>query len=101
MPLNNFALITSTSNHLYLPNCSLLFVNLQDHGILRDGSKETIDSENDFARRTLAQDVNRHAAVVLEGRALGETNYSYNLNIILVISCCTIWLANSADPNMD
>ncbi|XP_074591941.1 general transcription and DNA repair factor IIH subunit TFB1-1-like [Curcuma longa] len=46
------------------------YIHLSDHGILRDGSKETIDSENDFARRTLAQDVNRHAAVVLEGRAL-------------------------------
>lgn len=99
--MNNFALVTSTSNQLYMPNCSLLLVNLQDHGILRDGSKETIDSENDFARRTLAQDVNRHAAVVLEGRALGETNYSYDLNIIVLISCCAIWLTNSSNPNMD
>ncbi|KAJ8499080.1 hypothetical protein OPV22_009632 [Ensete ventricosum] len=46
------------------------YIHLPDHGILRDGCKEIADSENDLARRTLAQDVNRHAAVVLEGRAL-------------------------------
>ncbi|RZS02829.1 hypothetical protein BHM03_00032917 [Ensete ventricosum] len=51
------------------PVCFFI-VNFQDHGILRDGCKEIADSENDLARRTLAQDVNRHAAVVLEGRAL-------------------------------
>ncbi|XP_010913638.1 general transcription and DNA repair factor IIH subunit TFB1-1 isoform X2 [Elaeis guineensis] len=46
------------------------YIHLPDHGILRDGSKETADAENEFARRTLSQDLNRHAAVVLEGRAL-------------------------------
>ncbi|XP_008789678.1 general transcription and DNA repair factor IIH subunit TFB1-1-like isoform X1 [Phoenix dactylifera] len=46
------------------------YIHLPDHGILRDGSKETVDAENDIARRTLSQDLNRHAAVVLEGRAL-------------------------------
>ncbi|KAG6469745.1 hypothetical protein ZIOFF_070676 [Zingiber officinale] len=46
------------------------YIHLSVHGILRDGNKETIDSENDFAKRTLAHDVNRHATVVLEGRAL-------------------------------
>ena len=47
----------------------------------RDGSKETADAENDIARRTLSQDLNRHAAVVLEGRALGSMS-----------SCCLCYL---------
>ncbi|XP_020586849.1 probable RNA polymerase II transcription factor B subunit 1-1 isoform X2 [Phalaenopsis equestris] len=46
------------------------YVHLPNHGILRDGIKETIDAENELSRRTLSQDLNRHAAVVLEGRAL-------------------------------
>ncbi|XP_038974695.1 general transcription and DNA repair factor IIH subunit TFB1-1-like isoform X3 [Phoenix dactylifera] len=46
------------------------YIHLPDHGILRDGSKETADAENELARRTLSQDLNRHATVVLEGRAL-------------------------------
>lgn len=44
----------------------------QDHGILRDGSKEAVDNESELARRTLSQDLNRHATVVLEGRASGQ-----------------------------
>lgn len=59
---------------------NLLLVNSQDHGIHRDGLKETDDAESDFARRTLAHDVNRHAAVVLEGRALGRMN-------LLAVTC--------------
>ncbi|KAF9606962.1 hypothetical protein IFM89_030260 [Coptis chinensis] len=46
------------------------YMHLPDHGILRDGCKEAIDSEYDEYRRTLSQNLNRHAAVVLEGRAL-------------------------------
>ncbi|KAF8409800.1 hypothetical protein HHK36_005879 [Tetracentron sinense] len=46
------------------------YMHLPDHGILRDGSKETTYSEYEQYRRTLLQDINRHAAVVLEGRAL-------------------------------
>lgn len=46
------------------------YLHLPDHGILRDGSKETVDTENDLSKRTLSQDLNRHAAVVLEGSAL-------------------------------
>ncbi|KAL6659320.1 hypothetical protein ACP70R_003360 [Stipagrostis hirtigluma subsp. patula] len=45
------------------------YIHLPDHGIFRDGSKETVDTDNELARRTLSQDLNRHAAVVLEGRA--------------------------------
>ena len=44
----------------------------QDHGIHRDGNKETVDADSELARRTLSQDLNRHAAVVLEGRSLGS-----------------------------
>lgn len=46
------------------------YIHLPDHGILRDGIKETLDNDNEFSKRTLAQDLNRHAAVVLEGRTL-------------------------------
>ncbi|KAI3866666.1 hypothetical protein MKX03_034856 [Papaver bracteatum] len=46
------------------------YMHLPDRGIFRDGSKEFIDSEYGQYKRTLAQDLNRHAAVVLEGRTL-------------------------------
>lgn len=46
------------------------YIHLLDHGILRDGRKEIIDVENELSKRTLSQDLNRHAAVVLEGRTL-------------------------------
>ncbi|RLM61914.1 putative RNA polymerase II transcription factor B subunit 1-1 isoform X1 [Panicum miliaceum] len=45
------------------------YIHLPDHGILRDGSKETLDTDSELAKRTLSQDLNRHAAVVLEGIA--------------------------------
>ncbi|KAM0841809.1 hypothetical protein ACQ4PT_058771 [Festuca glaucescens] len=45
------------------------YIHLADHGILRDGSRETVDADSELARRTLSQDLNRHAAVVLEGRS--------------------------------
>lgn len=46
------------------------YIHLPDHGILRDGIKETVDTENELSKRTLSQDLNRHASVVLEGRTL-------------------------------
>ncbi|XVF19568.1 hypothetical protein REPUB_Repub11eG0122500 [Reevesia pubescens] len=46
------------------------YTHLPDHGILRDGSKEMTESQNELYKRTLSQDINRHAAVVLEGRAV-------------------------------
>ncbi|KAI3882427.1 hypothetical protein MKX03_013976 [Papaver bracteatum] len=46
------------------------YIHLLDHGIFRDRSKEFIESEYEQYKRTLAQDLNRHAAVVLEGRTL-------------------------------
>lgn len=53
------------------------YTHLSDHGILRDGNKEITDTQYEQYRRTLSQDLNRHAAVVLEGRAidveLGDT----------------------------
>ncbi|KAJ1289202.1 hypothetical protein BS78_02G146100 [Paspalum vaginatum] len=45
------------------------YIHLPGHGILRDGSKETVDADSELVMRTLFQDLNRHAAVVLEGRA--------------------------------
>ncbi|WVZ64374.1 hypothetical protein U9M48_013898 [Paspalum notatum var. saurae] len=44
------------------------YIHLPDHGILHDGSKETVDTDSELVMRTLFQDLNRHAAVVLEGR---------------------------------
>ncbi|XP_010542494.1 PREDICTED: probable RNA polymerase II transcription factor B subunit 1-1 isoform X2 [Tarenaya hassleriana] len=46
------------------------YTHLMDHGIIRDGSKDTIEPQNDQFRRSLLQDLNRHAAVVLEGRTI-------------------------------
>ncbi|KAK0592050.1 hypothetical protein LWI29_012457 [Acer saccharum] len=46
------------------------YSHLPDHGIFRDGSKELNESQQDIYRRTLLQDLNRHAAVVLEGRTV-------------------------------
>lgn len=48
-------------------------LNLQDHGIARDGSKEIAESQNEPYIRTLLHDLNRHGAVVLEGTAIGKT----------------------------
>ncbi|KAG2581607.1 hypothetical protein PVAP13_6KG060135 [Panicum virgatum] len=42
---------------------------LLDHRILRDGSKQTVDTDSDLAIRTLSQDLNQHAAAILEGRS--------------------------------
>jgi hypothetical protein len=61
----------------------------QDHGIHRDGSKETVDADSELARRTLSQDLNRHAAVVLEGRSLGNSgpnrrNFMMSLSFSLI-----------------
>ncbi|RLM60311.1 hypothetical protein C2845_PM14G02850 [Panicum miliaceum] len=44
---------------------------LLDHRILRDGSKQTVDTDSELAIRTLSQDLNQHAAAVLEGRSQG------------------------------
>ncbi|KAL5786977.1 hypothetical protein ACOSP7_003926 [Xanthoceras sorbifolium] len=46
------------------------YMHLPDHGIFRDGSKELNESQHELYRRTLLQDLNRHAAVVLEGRTV-------------------------------
>jgi len=37
--------------------------------ILCDGSKQIVDTDSDLAIRTLSQDLNQHAAAVLEGRS--------------------------------
>lgn len=49
-----------------------MFFNLQDHGIFREANKEMTESQNELYKRSLSQDINRHAAVVLEGRAVGK-----------------------------
>ncbi|KAJ9145634.1 hypothetical protein P3X46_027996 [Hevea brasiliensis] len=48
------------------------YTHLPDHGIVRDGSKEITDSQNEPYMRTLLQDLNRHSAVVLEGTAIDD-----------------------------
>ncbi|RCV30013.1 hypothetical protein SETIT_6G060100v2 [Setaria italica] len=45
------------------------YIHLLDHRILRDGSIQTVDPDSEFVMRTLSQDLNQHAAVVLEGRS--------------------------------
>ncbi|KAK1662713.1 hypothetical protein QYE76_050872 [Lolium multiflorum] len=45
------------------------YIHLPDHEILRDGTEETTDTDIEVARRSLSQDLNRHAAVVLEQRS--------------------------------
>lgn len=53
------------------------YIHLPDHGLSRDDSKEAIDSPYEEYRRSLSQVLNRHGAVVLEGRSidveLGDT----------------------------
>ncbi|KNA18044.1 hypothetical protein SOVF_074410 isoform B [Spinacia oleracea] len=48
------------------------YTHLPDHGNARDGNKEIAESQThyDQYKRNLMQDLNRHAAVVLEGRTL-------------------------------
>lgn len=46
------------------------YTHLPDHGIFRDGTKESNELQPEHYRRTLLQDLNRHAAVVLEGRTI-------------------------------
>ncbi|XP_057525775.1 general transcription and DNA repair factor IIH subunit TFB1-1-like [Amaranthus tricolor] len=48
------------------------YTHLPDHGIPRDGNKEVSESQTQYDqyKRNLLQDLNRHAAVVLEGRTL-------------------------------
>ncbi|CAO2199885.1 unnamed protein product [Urochloa humidicola] len=45
------------------------YIHLPDHRILHDGSIQTVDPDSGFVMRTLSQDLNHHAAVVLEGRS--------------------------------
>ncbi|KAL1815842.1 hypothetical protein DCAR_0520176 [Daucus carota subsp. sativus] len=53
------------------------YTHLPDHGLSRDVSKDLTDSQYDLYKRSFLQDLNRHAAVVLEGRSvdveLGDT----------------------------
>ncbi|CAH8269375.1 unnamed protein product [Arabidopsis lyrata] len=46
------------------------YTHLMDHGIQRDGTNDAVEPQNDQHRRSLLQDLNRHAAVVLEGRCI-------------------------------
>ncbi|VVA94579.1 unnamed protein product [Arabis nemorensis] len=46
------------------------YTHLMDHGIQRDGTSDIVEPHNDQFKRSLVQDLNRHAAVVLEGRSI-------------------------------
>ncbi|XP_058208888.1 general transcription and DNA repair factor IIH subunit TFB1-1-like isoform X2 [Rhododendron vialii] len=46
------------------------YIHLPDHGMSRDGSDNATDSQYDEYRRSLSQVLNRHGAVVLEGRSI-------------------------------
>lgn len=45
---------------------------------MRDGTKEVVDAD-ELSKRSIAQDLNRHAAVVLEGRPLGRFKFYTSL----------------------
>ncbi|XP_074368217.1 general transcription and DNA repair factor IIH subunit TFB1-1-like isoform X3 [Apium graveolens] len=53
------------------------YTHLPDHGLSRYALKDSTDSQYDLYKRSFLQDLNRHAAVVLEGRSvdveLGDT----------------------------
>ncbi|KFK28857.1 hypothetical protein AALP_AA7G057500 [Arabis alpina] len=53
-------------NHLF----SFKFPVTQDHGIQRGGVTDVVEPQNKQFRRSLSQDINRHNAVVLEGRII-------------------------------
>ncbi|KAF9678983.1 hypothetical protein SADUNF_Sadunf07G0092900 [Salix dunnii] len=55
------------------------YTHLPDHGIVRDGSKEITESQHEQYRRTLSQELNRHAAVVLQGTPI--VRYSCEIKI--------------------
>uniref|UniRef100_A0A1J3DM19 Putative RNA polymerase II transcription factor B subunit 1-1 n=1 Tax=Noccaea caerulescens TaxID=107243 RepID=A0A1J3DM19_NOCCA len=44
------------------------YTRLMGHGIQRDGTNDVVEPQNEQFKRSLLQDLNRHAAVVLEGR---------------------------------
>ncbi|KAJ0242803.1 BSD domain-containing protein [Hirschfeldia incana] len=44
------------------------YTHLMDHGIQRDGTMDVVEPQSGQFKRSLLQDLNRHAAVVLEGR---------------------------------
>lgn len=46
------------------------YSHLPGYGIIRDASRESAEMDINQPKRTLLQDINRHAAVVLEGQAL-------------------------------
>ncbi|KAE8098912.1 hypothetical protein FH972_016940 [Carpinus fangiana] len=46
------------------------YMHLPDHGIFRDGSKDTTESQHEQYKRTFLQDLNRQGEVVLEGRTI-------------------------------
>ncbi|KAH9303270.1 hypothetical protein KI387_014853, partial [Taxus chinensis] len=46
------------------------YTHLPGHGIVRDASREGTEMDSKQPKRTLLRDLNRHAAVVLEGKAL-------------------------------
>ncbi|CAI9755050.1 unnamed protein product [Fraxinus pennsylvanica] len=53
------------------------YLHLPDHGLLREESKDVLESQYEPYRRHFSQDLNQHAAVVLQGRVvdveLGDT----------------------------
>lgn len=53
------------------------YTHLPDHGLLQDEANEVLDAQYEPYRRSFAQDLNQHSAVVLQGRVvdveLGDT----------------------------
>ncbi|GFP99246.1 probable RNA polymerase ii transcription factor b subunit 1-1 [Phtheirospermum japonicum] len=48
------------------------YTHLPDHGLVREESKDTMETQYEPYRRYFSQDLNQHAAVVLQGRIVDE-----------------------------
>ncbi|KAL1563024.1 general transcription and DNA repair factor IIH subunit TFB1-1-like [Salvia divinorum] len=46
------------------------YTHLPDHGLVRDETKDVLDSQYEPYRRSFSQDLNQHSAVVLQGRVV-------------------------------
>eukprot|EP00252_Welwitschia_mirabilis_P000319 TRINITY_DN10355_c0_g1_i1.p1 TRINITY_DN10355_c0_g1~~TRINITY_DN10355_c0_g1_i1.p1 ORF type:complete len:574 (-),score=136.10 TRINITY_DN10355_c0_g1_i1:160-1881(-) len=51
------------------------YTHLPGHGIILDSAREGIGQDGNQPKRKLSQDLNRHAAVVLEGQALDDSDF--------------------------
>ncbi|GER45942.1 transcription factor-related family protein [Striga asiatica] len=58
------------------------YIHLPDHGLLHDEVKDDLDSQYEPYKRSFSQDLNQHAAVVLQGRVVGRSPKHLNWYLI-------------------